>query len=115
MTTTGRRPRTDILQGTLDLLILRTLRIRPAHGHAIGTHIQRTTDDILRVQHGSLYPALHRLEEKGLITAQWEHTARMVRPLKIYSLTAKGRKQLEVETSRWGTLVNAIARVLEPA
>jgi PadR family transcriptional regulator, regulatory protein PadR len=112
---TGDRPRTDLLQGTLDLLILRTLRASPAHGHAIATHIQRTTDDVLRVQHGSLYPALHRLEEKGLIASQWQHTARMARPLKIYSLTAKGRKQLEVETSRWDTLVAAVARVLRPA
>jgi transcriptional regulator len=113
--TAERRARTDLLQGTLDLLILRTLRVTPTHGHAIATHIQRTTDDILRVQHGSLYPALHRLEQKGLITAQWQHTARMARPLKIYSLTAKGRRQLDIETSRWDTLVNAIARVLKPA
>jgi PadR family transcriptional regulator PadR len=110
-----RRSRTELLQGTLDLLILRTLRANPAHGHAIATHIQRTTDDVLRVQHGSLYPALHRLAEKGLIMAQWEHTSRMPRPLKIYSLTAKGRQHLEVETSKWDTLVNAVARVLRPA
>ena len=109
------RTRTDLLQGTLDLLILRTLRAGPSHGHAIATYIQRTTDDVLRVQHGSLYPALHRLEEKGLITAGWQHTAAMSRPLKIYSLTPKGRKQLDVEASKWETLVNAVARILRPA
>ena len=110
-----RATKTDLLQGTLDLLILRTLRASPAHGHAIATHIQRTTDDVLRVQHGSLYPALHRLEEKGLVTAAWEHTREMSRPLKIYSLTATGRKQLEIETTKWDTLVNAVTRVLRPA
>jgi PadR family transcriptional regulator len=113
--TAERRSQTDLLQGTLDLLILRTLRASPSHGHAIATHIQRTTEDVLRVQHGSLYPALHRLEEKGLITAKWEHTARMARPLKIYSLTARGRKQLDIETSKWETVIQAVARVLKPA
>ena len=115
MASQPRAKKTDLLQGTLDLLILRTLRVSPAHGHAIATHIQRTTDDVLQVQHGSLYPALHRLEEKGLITAAWEHTREMARPLKIYSLTAKGRKQLDVETTKWDTLVNAVTRVLRPA
>jgi transcriptional regulator len=115
MAVRSRAKKTDLLQGTLDLLILRTLRASPAHGHAIATHIQRTTDDVLRVQHGSLYPALHRLEEKGLIASEWQHTREMPRPLKIYSLTTKGRRQLDVETTRWESLVKAVTRVLRPA
>lgn len=107
--------RADLLQGTLDLLILRTVRGGPIHGHAITKHIQRMSEDVLQVQHGSLYPALHRLEEKGLLSARWEHTREMSRPLKMYSLTPKGRKQLEVEASKWETLVRAVARVLRPA
>jgi PadR family transcriptional regulator len=115
MTARSRHTRVDLLQGTLDLLILRTLLTGPTHGHAITKHIQRTTDDVLQVQHGSLYPALHRLERKGWIAASWEHREERARPLKMYRLTSAGRKQLAAESSKWNMLVTAIARVLRPA
>lgn len=105
----------ELLQGTLDLLILRTLLTGPSHGHAIAKHIQRTSDDVLQVEHGSLYPALHRLERKGWISAAWEQANEQARPLKLYSLTPAGRKQLAAESSKWDTLVGAIARVMRPA
>jgi PadR family transcriptional regulator, regulatory protein PadR len=103
----------ELLQGTLDMLILRTLLFGPAHGHRIAKHIQRTTQDVLQVEHGSLYPALHRLERKGWLSAKWE-TRDQNRELKYYSLTAAGRKQLAKEESKWKQLVSAIARVMWP-
>ena len=103
-----------ILQGTLELLILRTLLYGACHGHGIAKHIQRTSDDVLQVEHGSLYPALHRLEKNGLIASKWEDTPRG-REMRMYRLTAKGRKQLTLEQSKWAQLVRAMARVLKPA
>ena len=106
-----RRP--ALLQGTLDLLILRTLLLGPLHGHGITKHIQRTSEDVLRVDHGSLYPALYRLEQNGCITSKWEQTPGG-RELRLYRLTAKGRKQLTAEESRWKELARAMARMLRP-
>src|SRR5215472_14641631 len=93
--------RIELLQGTLDMLILRTLRFGPAHGHAISKHIQRTTEEVLQVEHGSLYPALHRLERRGLVSARWETARDQNRELKFYRLTAAGRRQLLTEESKW--------------
>src|SRR5579863_9432251 len=94
--------RIELLQGTLDMLILRTLLFGPAHGHQIAKHLQRTTEDLLQVEHGSLYPALHRLEKKGLIAAKWEPAAKdSKREFKYYHLTPAGRKQLVTEESKW--------------
>src|SRR5579871_6722805 len=92
--------RIELLQGTLDMLILRTLLLGPAHGHQIAKHIQRTTDDLLQVEHGSLYPALHRLERKGWIGAKWETAQDGKREFKFYRLTPAGRKQLSAEESK---------------
>ena len=106
--------RLELLQGTLDLLILRSLRRGPAHGHAIMQAIERRSGSVLRVEQGSLYPALHRLIKHGWIT--FEHgTSENNRRAKYYTLTAKGLKQLAVETSNWEKLATAIARVLRPA
>jgi PadR family transcriptional regulator, regulatory protein PadR len=114
MSTKADRERIELLQGTLDLLILRTLRLGPAHGHAIAKAIEHGSDDVLQVEQGSLYPALHRLIKRGWIT--FEHgTSENNRRAKFYRLTQKGRKQLELETSRWDTLARAIARILRPA
>src|SRR5215475_1500780 len=100
----------ELLRGTLDMLILRTLQAGPAHGHEIAKHIQRSTDDLLQIEHGSLYPALHRLERKGWLDSSWE--CRMGgRELKYYRLTAPGKKQLAAEESKWKQLVGAIAKV----
>jgi len=108
--------RTELLQGTLDMLILRTLLFGPAHGHQIAKHIQRTTDDVLQVEHGSLYPALHRLERKGWIAAKWEPAAKdLKREFKYYRLTPAGRKQLLAEESKWKQMTGAIARIMWPA
>src|SRR5262249_53486424 len=108
------RDRIELLQGTLDLLILRALLLGPAHGHAITKAIERSSDDVLQVQRGSLYPARHRLLERGWIA--FDHgTSENNRRAKYYRLTPKGRKQLDVETSKWEKLANAIARVLRPA
>ena len=104
------RDRIELLKGTLDLLILRTLLLGPAHGHQIAKHIQRTSEDVLQVEHGSLYPALHRLEEKGWLRSKWE-TAAGSRAFKYDRLSAAGRKQLTVEESKWQRLVGAIGRV----
>src|SRR3974377_2591927 len=93
-------PRLELLQGTRDLLILRTLRGSPTHGHAIAKHIQRTTEDLLQVETGSLYPALHRLEAKGWIAASWELSDKGKRA-RYYRLTALGRKQVPPEQSKW--------------
>jgi len=115
MTPRDSTTRTELLQGTLDLLILRTLQLGPAHGHEIAKHIQRTTDEVLQVEHGSLYPALHRLEQKGWLAAKWETAKDRNRQFKYYRLTPAGKKQLAAEESKWHQLVAAIARVLSPA
>jgi PadR family transcriptional regulator, regulatory protein PadR len=106
--------RVDLLQGTLDMLILRTLLFGPAHGHEIGKHIQRTTDDLLQVQHGSLYPALHWLEEKGWVASMWETAPDRNREFKYYRLTVSGRKQLRTEESKWKRLTSAVAQIMWP-
>jgi PadR family transcriptional regulator PadR len=103
----------DMLQGTLDMLILRTLLFGPIHGHAIAKSIERTSQDVLRVDHGSLYPALQRLERRGLISAKWG-TSENNRRARFYRLTAAGRKMLVTETSKWERLSEAIARILNP-
>ena len=108
------RQRTNLLQGTLDMLILRTLLYGPAHGHQIGKHIQRTTSDFLQAQHGSLYPALHRLERRGWVTSKWETGPNSNREFKYYRLTDKGKKQLVVEESQWKQMTEAVARVMWP-
>ena len=107
--------RIDLLQGTLDMLILRTLQFGPAHGHEIAKHIQRTTEDVLQVEHGSLYPALHRLEKRAWLASKWETAKDRNREFKYYRLTAAGRKQLTLEESNWKQLAGAIARVMWPA
>src|SRR5919197_1279122 len=108
--------RIQLLQGTLDMLILRTLLFGPAHGHQIAKHIQRTTDHLLQIEHGSLYPALHRLERKGWVAAKWEPAAKdLKREYKYYRLTPAGRKQLVAEESKWKKLAGAIARIMWPA
>jgi transcriptional regulator len=104
----------DLLQGTLDLLILRTLLLGPKHGHSIAHLIQQTSGDVLRVDHGSLYPALQRLERRGWVSANWG-TSENNRRAKYYRLTAAGRKQLAAETTKWERLAAAIGRVLRPA
>jgi transcriptional regulator len=107
------RSRLELLQGTLDLLILRTLLAGPTHGHAIAKHIQRTSEDLLQVETGSLYPALHRLEAKGWIGASWELSDKGKRA-KFYRLTPLGRKQLVVERSKWETFTRAMGLILNP-
>jgi PadR family transcriptional regulator, regulatory protein PadR len=108
--------RIQLLQGTLDMLVLRTLLFGPAHGHQIAKHIQRTTDDLLQVEHGSLYPALHRLERKGWIAGKWETASKeQQREFKYYRLTAAGKKQLVAEESKWKKLTGAVARIMWPA
>ena len=107
--------RIQLLQGTLDMLILRTLIMGPAHGHQIGKHIQRTTNDFLQMQHGSLYPALHRLEKRGWVVSKWETAPDINREFKYYRLTEKGRKQLVAEESQWKQMTEAVARVMWPA
>jgi|SRR5579872_7386065 len=104
----------DLLQGTLDLLILQTLGLGPAHGHAIAHAIERASDDVLQVEHGSLYPALYRLEDRGWIAAFWG-TSENNRKAKYYRLTPGGRKQLVAETTRWERLARGINRVLQLA
>jgi PadR family transcriptional regulator PadR len=106
--------RLELLQGTLDLLILRTLRPGPAHGHTIAKTIERGSDDVLQIEQGSLYPALHRLIKRGWIDFE-VGTSENNRRAKFYRLTAAGRRQLAVETSKWDQLAGAIARILRPA
>jgi PadR family transcriptional regulator, regulatory protein PadR len=105
--------RVDLLQGTLDLLILRTLLLGPAHGHAVAKHIQRTSEDLLQVETGSLYPALHRLESKGWIAASW-HLSDKGKRARFYRLTPLGRKQLTAEQSKWETFSRAMGLILKP-
>ena len=111
MSTKADEERIELLQGTLDLLILRTLAPGPAHGHAIAKAIERNSEEVLQVEQGSLYPALHRLIKRGWISAG-EGVSENNRRAKFYRLTAKGRKQLTVETSRWEKLARAIAGIL---
>ena len=104
----------ELLQGTLDLLILQTLVLGPAHGHTIAYAIEHRSEDVLQVEHGSLYPALHRLEERGWIASFWG-TSENNRRARYYRLTPAGRTQLAQQTSRWDELVRAVNRVLRPA
>jgi len=105
---------TDLLQGTLDLLILQTLLTGAAHGHTIAHIIERRSEEVLQVEHGSLYPALHRLENRGWIASFWG-TSENNRKARYYRLTAAGRRQLIEQTSRWDRLARAVNRVLRPA
>jgi PadR family transcriptional regulator, regulatory protein PadR len=104
----------DLPQGTLDLLILRTLSLEPLHGWAVSERIQRISSDVLRVQQGSLYPALHRLERRGLIKARWG-TSENNRRAKFYELTKAGRRELEIEQDTWQKLTAAVSQILETA
>jgi PadR family transcriptional regulator PadR len=113
MSTREEKESVDLLQGTLDLLILRTLLWGPVHGHAIAKAIEARSDEVLQVEQGSLYPALHRLIKRGWISVE-EGTSENNRRAKFYRLTAKGRKQLAVETSKWEKLAGAIAQILRP-
>ena len=106
--------RIELLQGTLDVLILRTLLTGPAHGHAVAKHIQRTSEDLLQVETGSLYPALYRLEAKGWIASAWELSEKGKRA-KYYRLTSVGRKQLVIERSKWEVFARAMGLILNPA
>ena len=114
MSTQDERQRVEFLQGTLDMLILRTLLLGPAHGHAIARAIEHNSDDVLQVEQGSLYPGLNRLIRRGWISAE-DGVSENNRRAKFYRLTAKGRKQLVSETSRWEKFAAAIARVMKPA
>jgi transcriptional regulator len=104
----------EMLQGTLDMLVLRTLVLGPAHGHTIAHAIERGSEDVLQVEHGSLYPALHRLEDRGWIASFWGSSENN-RKAKYYRLTPAGRKQLTVQTTRWEQVVLAISRIMKPA
>jgi PadR family transcriptional regulator, regulatory protein PadR len=113
MTTEDRDSQLELLQGTLDLLILQTLAFGPAHGHAIARIIQRRSDEVLQVGHGSLYPALQRLLKRGLVVAE-DGISENNRKARFYRLTAKGRRRLSAETSKWERFASAIARLLMP-
>jgi PadR family transcriptional regulator, regulatory protein PadR len=104
----------DLLQGTLDMMVMRTLKAGPANGYEIAKAIERMSDDVLQVDHGSLYPALHRLEKGGLLTGKWEISASN-RRARFYRLTSAGRKRLAVEQSNWEQMAAAITRVMRPA
>jgi PadR family transcriptional regulator PadR len=104
----------ELLQGTLDMLILRTLKWGPEHGHGIGQAIRHSSDDLLKIERGSLYPALHRLEARGLISSEWK-SSDLNRRAKYYRLTPAGRRQLVAEQSKWNLLVRTIRRVMRPA
>ncbi len=114
MSTKGEEDRIELLQGTLDVLILQTLRLGPCHGHAIAKSIERNSEDVLQVEQGSLYPALHRLLKRGWIASE-EGVSENNRRAKYYRLTAKGRRQLQVESAKWERLARAIGRILKPA
>ena len=107
-------PRMELMRGTLDLMILRTLLPGPSHGHAIAKHIQRSTDDLLQVETGSLYPALYRLEANGWVAASWEKSDKGKRA-RYYRITPQGRKQLAAEHSKWDQFVRAMGVLLKPA
>jgi PadR family transcriptional regulator, regulatory protein PadR len=104
----------ELLQGTLDMLVLRTLQWGPEHGHGIGQAIRHSSADLLKIERGSLYPALHRLEAQGLISSEWK-ASDLNRRAKYYKLTTAGRKHLVAEQSKWKLLVKTIARVMRPA
>src|SRR5690242_4265941 len=106
--------RIELMQGTLDMLVLRTLQWGPQHGHGIGQAIRAKSDDALQIEHGSLYPALHRLERKGWLKSEWR-ASEANRRAKYYSLTQSGKKQLLAEQSKWNDLIETIARVMKPA
>src|SRR5580658_9243711 len=110
----GSPMQTEMLQGTLDMLVLQTLILGPAHGHTIAHAIEHGSEEVLQIEHGSLYPALHRLEDRGWIASFWG-TSDNNRKARYYRLTAPGRRQLAHQTSRWEQLVGAINRVLRPA
>jgi PadR family transcriptional regulator, regulatory protein PadR len=114
MTETKKAANVEMLQGTLDMLILRTLIVGKAHGHTIAHVIENTSDDVLQVEQGSLYPALHRLEDRGWVKSSWGLSENN-RKAKFYELTAAGRKQLVAERKRWQQMVAAIGRVLDQA
>jgi len=114
MSTRQEKERIEFLQGTLDMLVLRTLLLGPAHGHAIAHAIERNSDDVLQVEQGSLYPALHRLIRRGWIQAE-EGLSENNRRAKFYRLTAKGRKRLAVENTKWEKFAGAIARIMRLA
>ena len=103
----------EMLQGTLDMLVLQTLLLGPAHGHTIAHAIEHASEEVLQIEHGSLYPALHRLEDRGWIASFWG-TSDNNRKARYYRLTAAGRKQLIAQTTRWDQLVRAIGRILKP-
>jgi len=105
--------RSDVLQGTLDLLILQTLAPGPAHGHTIAHVIERRSDDVLQVEYGSLYPALHRLEDRGWVSSYWGASENN-RRARFYRLTASGRRRLSAQASRWEEIVRAVNRILRP-
>ena len=107
-------PNRPLLQGTLDLLVLRTLAWGPRHGYAIARWIEETTDDVLRVEEGSLYPALYRMQRKGWIRSDWGESE-IRKPIRIYSLTPKGRAELRTQTAHWEAVVAAMAKVMRPA
>ena len=111
--TRTRTERLDLLQGTLDMMVLRTLSAGPANGYEIARAIERLSDDVLAVDHGSLYPALHRLEKSGVVAAKWE-TSATNRRARYYRLTPAGRKRLAAERSRWEQMAAAISRVMRP-
>jgi PadR family transcriptional regulator len=106
--------RGELLQGTLDMLVLKTLAIGPAHGHTIAHDIEHRSEEVLQVEHGSLYPALHRLEDRGWISSFWG-TSENNRSARYYRLTPAGRAQLREQTSRWDAIVRAVNRILRPA
>ena len=110
----GEENKIELLQGTLDMLILRTLRRGPQHGHGVGQAIRQSSADLLQIERGSLYPALHRLEARSLISSEWR-SSDLNRRAKYYRLTAAGEKQLLNEESNWKLMVRAITRVLRPA
>ena len=114
MSTKEEREHVELLQGTLDLLILRTLLLGPRHGHAIAKAIEFNSEEVLQVEQGSLYPALHRLIKRGWISAE-DGTSENNRRAKFYRLTVKGRRRLDLETRKWDKLAGAIARILRPA
>jgi PadR family transcriptional regulator PadR len=114
MPRSDKNQKNEMLQGTLDMLVLRTLITGPAHGHTIAHVIEHSSEDVLQVEQGSLYPALHRLEDRGWVSSYWGASANN-RKAKFYKLTAAGKKQLIAETGRWRQLVGAIGRVLGEA